>query len=230
MGLDSYKGWTFDFTLETTIENDCSAYSCVDVFGKFAQCMSTDPIFVIGKTITNLSTGTYGSHTKYKTGKLELDCGTAKYAMNNPDDDEETPEEKPKTALKMQDDTCYGADDFGDHGDIHESWVRQYSGWTCAGTAISTIKAGEEGTFRNVYTVINGVPYQFNIYWKDRCELETGQTEMYPANPLGEENPGYTKCQEILIDNYKRCINGGVGGSNQAGCLVYEFKAEKQGD
>ncbi|KAH7165280.1 hypothetical protein EDB81DRAFT_942360 [Dactylonectria macrodidyma] len=211
LGLDSYEGWTFDFALETTAENNCSSYSCVDVFGKFTQC-------------------TYGSHTKYKTGKLELDCGTAKYAMNEPDSEDDTPDEEPKTALEMQNAKCYGADDFGDHGDIQESSVRGYSGWACAGTALKTIKAGEEDSFRTFYTVTNDVPYQFNIYWKDGCELETGQTEMYASNPLDEENSGHTRCQEIFIDNYKRCINGGVGGSNQAGCLVYEFKAEKRDD
>ncbi|KAF7542200.1 hypothetical protein G7Z17_g11791 [Cylindrodendrum hubeiense] len=211
LGLDSYEGWTFDFTLETTSDNDCSSYSCVDVFGKFTQC-------------------SYDSHTKYKTGTLELGCGTAKYAMHGPDDKDETPEDEPKTALVMQNDKCYGADDFGDHGDIQESSVRGYSGWACAGTAINAVKAGKEDTFIHTNSVLNDVPYQYNIYWKDGCELESGQTEMYPANPLGEENPGHTICQEILIDNYKRCINGGVGGSNQAGCLVYEFKAEKGSD
>ncbi|KPM42160.1 hypothetical protein AK830_g4435 [Neonectria ditissima] len=211
LGLDSYEGWTFDFELETTAEKGCSAYDCVDLFGKFAKC-------------------TYGSHTKYKTGKLELECGIAKYAMHNPDDGEETPEEKPKTALKMQNDKCYGADDFGDHGDIQKRLVREYSGWACAATAIDPVKAGEKDTFRHFNTVESGVPYQYNIYWKDGCELETGQTEMYPANPLDEDKPRHTKCQEILIDNYKRCINGGVGGSIKAGCLVYEFKAEKASD
>ncbi|KAH7113159.1 hypothetical protein B0J13DRAFT_657357 [Dactylonectria estremocensis] len=218
LGVDLYEGWTFDFALETTGESDCSSYSCVDVFGRFAQCTLTGLMYSVQEVIANLLTRTYGSHTKYKTAKLELDCGTAKYAMNEPDSEEESPEEEPKTALEMRNAKCYGADDFGDHGDIQESTVRSYSGWACTGIALKTIKAGDEDTFRNFHKVTND----------DGCELETGQTEIYASNPLNEENPGHTKCQEILIDNYKRCINGGVGGSNQAGCLVYEFKAEKQ--
>ncbi|KAL6400778.1 hypothetical protein AUP68_16495 [Ilyonectria robusta] len=207
LGLDSYENWTFDFSLQTSGDEECTGYSCADVFGKFSQC-------------------SYDSHTKYKTGELNLDCGTVKYAMNEPD--EEAPEEKPKTALKMQNDKCYGRDEFGDHGDIDEYWVRWYSGWACGGTALNTIKAGQPDTFINTYTTNNDVPYQYNVYWKDGCELETGETEMYASNPLNEKNPGHTKCQEILIDDYKRCNNGGVGGSIEAGCLVYEFKAEKQ--
>lgn len=147
--------------------------------------------------------------------------------MNDPND-EEAPKEEPKTALKMQNDKCYGRDDFGDHGDIQEYWVRRYSDWACGGTALRTIKAGKPDTFINVYTTDNNVPYQYNVYWRDGCELETGETEMYASNPLNENGPGHTKCQDILIDNYKRCNNGGVGGSIDAGCLVDEFKAEKQ--
>lgn len=127
------------------------------------------PNICLGKTITDLPAGTYGSHAKYKTGKLEFDFGTAKYVMNNPDEEEKPPEERPNKALKMQGDICYGADAFVDHDDMHESWVRRYSGWPCAGTAISAVKAGEAGTFIKFHTVINSVPYQFNIDWKEYC-------------------------------------------------------------
>ena len=192
-------------------------------------------LHVLQQNLPNMYlTGSYGSHTKYKTGELKLDCGTARYIMNDPNDNEEAPEEppeeEPKTTLEMQNDMCYGQDDFGDHGDIQESWVREYSNYACVGTGIDTIKAGEPGSFINWHTVEHGVPYQYNVYWKDECELETGQTEMYASNPLDEQDPGDTKCQDILRDNYKRCNNGGVGGSIEAGCLVYEFKAEKQDD
>ncbi len=55
----------------------------------------------------------------------------------------------------------------------------------------------------------------------------SGYNEIYPANPLAVKDPGATACQDLLVDNYKKCNNGGVGGSIQAGCLVYEFKAQK---
>ncbi|EEY22377.1 predicted protein [Verticillium alfalfae VaMs.102] len=213
IGLTSYEGWEFEFILEMSREKDCSAYNCVDVFGKFTSC-------------------SYDSHTKYKTGELPLDCGTAKYIMHDPKDSEPepdpTPAPPPKTSLTLQNDFCYGRDDFGSHGDVHESWVSQYSGWACAGTALKTVQAGKPDTFLEFYTVTNDAPYWYKVWWKDGCELEGGQTEAYASNPLMEENPGYTKCQEILIDNYKRCNNGGVGGNIQAGCLVYEFKAQRK--
>lgn len=45
------------------------------------------------------------------------------------------------------------------------------------------------------------------------------------ANPLARKDAGPRECQNLFIDNYKKCNNGGVGGSVQVGCLVYEFKA-----
>lgn len=39
LGLDSYENWTFDFTVQTTGDEDCAGYSCANVFGKFAKCM-----------------------------------------------------------------------------------------------------------------------------------------------------------------------------------------------
>lgn len=38
LGISSYEGWSFDFTLDTTSNNDCTAYSCINTFGKFASC------------------------------------------------------------------------------------------------------------------------------------------------------------------------------------------------
>lgn len=35
LGISSFEGWSFDFTLDTTSNNDCTAYSCINVFGKF---------------------------------------------------------------------------------------------------------------------------------------------------------------------------------------------------
>lgn len=39
LGVDSYENWTFDFSLQTSGDGECTGYTCADVFGKFSQCM-----------------------------------------------------------------------------------------------------------------------------------------------------------------------------------------------
>ncbi|KAK8127784.1 hypothetical protein PG984_008892 [Apiospora sp. TS-2023a] len=198
LGLDYYEGWEFEFDLTTTdTDKGCSAYQCADVFGKFKSC-------------------SYDSHTSYKTGELKLDCGTAKYAMHGPED-------KPKTPLTMHDGICYGPDQFGPHEAIQPDSVEVLSLWLCRGNNPKYVEAGKPETFLGLYSN-EKAPYFFQIYWKDGCELENGATKLDIRNPLSEK-PDYDRCPSIMQDNFLRCNNGGVGGSVQAGCLVYDFNA-----
>ena len=151
-----------------------------------------------------------------KKGSIDVGCGVFDYEIAAP---------APKTPREVHNPRCYRPDEFGDHDDIHESEIRFMSGFACAGTALATIKRGDASTNIAKSYYDNHQPVQYNVYWKDGCELEDGADEVYPDNPLGRKDPSHTECQELLIDNYKRCLNGGVGGSIQAGCLVYEFKA-----
>jgi hypothetical protein len=153
-----------------------------------------------------------------KTGKVDVGCGVFDYNIVGP-----------TVPLALQERHCFGVDEFGSHGDIQWGTQSYYSGFACAGTALKTLKRGDPSTNIHFETTDGDVPYQYNIYWKDGCVLDyiPGYDEVYPANPLDVKDPGYTACQELLVDNYKKCYNGGVGGSIQAGCLVYEFKAQK---
>lgn len=84
VGVSSYSDWTFDFSFETSRENDCTAYSCVDVFGKFTRC-KYHAALGFGGTVTKMGfPGTYTSHDKYKSGEIKLDCGTARYEIHEP--------------------------------------------------------------------------------------------------------------------------------------------------
>lgn len=204
--LNYYQDWTFDFKLETSKDGGCKGYVCKDVFGAFKSC-------------------SYDSHSKYRTGSLNLGCGTASYSMNPPKED---PPSKPKTELKMQNEHCYVPDEFGNHADVHEGSVTYNSGWACVGTARreQMIKAGNKDTFISFVGMDGSVTLQYNVYWKDGCELANGATAVYAANPLNKDKISNSECQDIFTNQWKSCINNGVGGSIQAGCLVYELKAQ----
>lgn len=154
----------------------------------------------------------------YSTGKLDINCGVFDFTIS-----------KPTTALAAQAQSCYRVEDFAaTGGNIHSDWLSQYSGFACAGTALKTVKKDDKTTFIQWYTKTNNAPYQYNVWWADGCALDNnGPTEVYASNPLGVANPGYTVCQNYLVNDYKNCNNKGVGGTIQVGCLIYEFKADR---
>ncbi|KAK5625862.1 hypothetical protein RRF57_001578 [Xylaria bambusicola] len=149
-----------------------------------------------------------------QSGAIDVGCGIFNYAITA------------TTPREVQERNCYTADQFGQHDDIYEHNVRFISGFTCAGTALKPIRRGDPSTYIS-YPAYNGKqPVQMNIYWKDGCILDYPSTdEIYPANPLELDDPGSTFCQDLLINNWEKCDNTGVGGNVQAGCLVYDFKA-----
>lgn len=77
-----------------------------------------------------------------------------------------------------------------------------------------------------VQTMTNNAPYYYSISWVKGCRGE----KQSPHAPLGDYKfPGskdQVTCMNLMRRNWKECINGGVGGWRDAGCLRYEFKAE----
>lgn len=63
-----------------------------------------------------------------------------------------------------------------------------------------------------------GVTYIYEVSWIDGCVTTVARQDV--SDPLGE---GGKTCADIMVDNYRNCNNGGVGGSAQAGCLRMSF-------
>ncbi|KAJ0336125.1 hypothetical protein COL922a_008356 [Colletotrichum nupharicola] len=115
-------------------------------------------------------------------------------------------------------------DAFGKHGDVYEMDQRFFTGIACGGTADKVIKKGIRGAQVTYQGNVNDVLYTYNIFWMDGCEMDVD--EVNAMVPLGKTGEGVT-CTQFMIDNYKKCNNGGIGGTIQAGCVVYEFKASE---
>jgi len=151
------------------------------------------------------------------TGSINVECGVFDYKINA----------RLTTALTLQERQCFASDTFGSHGDIHESWVRNLAIIACEGTSKKAIERDDPSTTVVYAASDKKQPVQFKIYWKEGCLLAPpGGEQMLPNNPLALKDEDKNTCQNLLVDNYKKCNNGGVGGSIQAGCLVFEFKAE----
>ncbi|KAI0431606.1 hypothetical protein F5Y09DRAFT_340451 [Xylaria sp. FL1042] len=113
------------------------------------------------------------------SGSLDVGCGVFDYNIVE------------TTPLEVQEQQCYGADDFGPHGDIHESQVNQLSLRTCI-ILPSTIKRGDSSTNVAIPGDDNGQPVQMNVYWKDGCILDyPSPDEMSPGIGLVGLDLGY---------------------------------------
>lgn len=58
--------------------------------------------------------------------------------------------------------------------------------------------------------------YQYSVFWAKGCTLATEQ--------------GLEGCEEIMIDNYEACDNGGKGGGLRKKCLVFEYRSNRLSD
>lgn len=135
-----------------------------------------------------------------KSASYDVGCGTYAYQITAPQKDEQEPA-PPKTPLELQERFCFATDAFGDHGDVQGSFHSRYIGFACAGTAKMTIRKDDKESYINFSTRTNGVPYTYNIYWKDGCETDV--TEVNAWTPL-EGNEDAT-CESLLQDDYKQC-------------------------
>ncbi|KAI1346531.1 hypothetical protein F5Y01DRAFT_321669 [Xylaria sp. FL0043] len=194
---DSYTHYNINLGFKPSDGDKKCVKECVDAFSQ------------IGSACRN--TGVQ-NQLMQSSGSLDVDCGVFDYTI------------VATTPLEVQEQQCYGADDFGSHGDIHESRVNQLSLRTCINSP-NTIKRGDPSTNVAVPDDDDGQPVQMNIYWKDNCVLDyPSPDEMSPGNPLGPDHLDIY-CRNLLNNDWKQCNNKGVGGYIQVGCLVYEFKA-----
>ncbi|KAK1987068.1 hypothetical protein LZ30DRAFT_580746 [Colletotrichum cereale] len=58
--------------------------------------------------------------------------------------------------------------------------------------------------------------HDYKVHWRVNCRTKQGFQDI--EYPLGPHGPS---CVDIMRNNYRNCNNGGIGGSTQAGCLVY---------
>ncbi|KAF2187303.1 hypothetical protein K469DRAFT_570267 [Zopfia rhizophila CBS 207.26] len=195
------KGYgSFNFELKWRPGSGSCNSNCYDAYSRIAQS----------------TCGAQGNMRTMMTAEASLDvgCGTYSYKITGPDVPK--PNGPPPTTVSAQ--YCYPADVFGKHGDIQESFLNQYIGFACAGSANKNFKAGDKSNWN---TTTNGVPYNFNIWWKDNCKTDADNLNAY--QPLAN-NKG-ANCMDLMKGNFKNCNNDGIGGIISIGCLGYELKA-----
>lgn len=129
-------------------------------------------------------------------GSADVGCGRYDYLIRRRS--VITPKDPPKPILSKQ--YCHPSDTFGDHGNIQPEWQAMYTGYACAGTALRSIKKDDPSTYISWDTVTNGVPYNYQVYWKEGCDSSI--TEMDLFKPLANND---ATCISMLSGSYKKC-------------------------
>ena len=178
----AYASYSFELDWEPNTSNSQCTLSCSDAYNHIA----------------NGNCGQQGGEQNTLTASASLDvaCGTYSYKITGSD----VPAAQAPAAPSLSAQYCIPIDDFGDHGDVQEDWVEEYSGYACAGTADKTIK-DDPATTIHWNTQTNGVPYNYTISWTPGCKSSV--TEQNVWQPLAD-NTGLT-CSSMLVNDYKNC-------------------------
>lgn len=148
------------------------------------------------------------------SGKVDVGCGVFTYNIVSP------------VKLVLGNRNCYDRSSFDLIAGVNGDSVKYYATLACANTKYKMMKRNDSSTF--IHMIRGGPdkqPYQFNISWKDQCQLVSGAEEILVGDPLsGADRFTGDPCINMLYDNWRQCDNGGKGGNIQAGCLMYDFR------
>lgn len=125
---------------------------------------------------------------------------------------------------------CFNEKDFPGHGDIQsgdqDRLSSDFSNLRRDMGDDDSIGPGD-APIRFRGTDSKGVNYDFRVEWVAGCVTTVGRQSF--GFPLGLQQSLIT-AYLLVRENYTKCNNGGVGGTCQAGCLLYTFEGARGGD
>ncbi|KAK4215166.1 hypothetical protein QBC37DRAFT_372294 [Rhypophila decipiens] len=206
---NTYRDWTFYLHYKP------SAASLSPSFERRPPCVQD-----CNQAFAQLASSCSATNLLLDSGTYDVGCGVFSFRVHRP--------APPTTERKEFPRHCYKRDGFGRlHGDIKADRVREFAWDACLPSTGPIIRKGDPGTFIQYFRDDKKAPYQFNVWWEEGCTLAAaGPTEVHVNDPL-DTRPKGRPCVDYLRANWKECNNAGFGGSIKVGCLVYEFKADR---
>ncbi|PNP86405.1 hypothetical protein FNYG_00107 [Fusarium nygamai] len=143
---------------------------------------------------------------------------TSEDAASSTEDADATPTIDPNyRPLVQQDPECLEATD-GDHGAIDPGTQDDYAEEFSSQEPDGGWEAGPD--IQHSYKETSrGVVYEYKVDWAPDCTTD-GDTQDIRW-PLGQA--GDVTAYSLMRGAFEKCNNGGIGGSIQAGCLIYTF-------
>ncbi|KAK0666621.1 family 71 putative glycoside hydrolase [Cercophora samala] len=123
---------------------------------------------------------------------------------------------------------CFRESDFPGHADVQsgdqDRFSVDFSSLRKGMGDDDTIGPGDKPiTFRTKDG--KGVNYYFQVEWVAGCVTTVGRQSF--GFPLGTASQNLITAYLLVRENYTKCNNGGVGGTCQAGCLLYTFEGAR---
>ncbi|RFU78157.1 fc receptor [Trichoderma arundinaceum] len=130
------------------------------------------------------------------------------------------PTEDSKTPLELKPIVCEDEANLPGHADIREEDLKLSTDIFCASFFSRLHIHHMDSQNETVSDIIDiaGTSYFYSISWVGSCETTVDTQD--PRKPLGDTGVSRTK---LFVKSFKDCVNGGVGGYIDAGCLRYQF-------
>ncbi|KAH7121867.1 hypothetical protein B0J13DRAFT_159288 [Dactylonectria estremocensis] len=120
---------------------------------------------------------------------------------------------------------CHNESDFPGHADIsggdQDEFSTDFSGLTGADGS-DFLSQGKQPIELNIEDR-HGIKYQYSAAWVDGCITTVAEQNF--RFPLGQG--GIITAYLMVREDYTKCDNGGVGGKQQVGCILYTFTGGK---
>ncbi|RWA04550.1 hypothetical protein EKO27_g10559 [Xylaria grammica] len=129
------------------------------------------------------------------------------------------------TPLQVIGIVCNNEADFPGHADVSPGYQKKYAQFFGdyaqpeSGDMYSSTPP-LDGKFRDPH----GISYEYVVSWIPGCVTTVDRQSV--QFPLGDGQKN-VKARDLLVNDFKHCNNGGVGGSTQVGCLKYAFIGAK---
>ncbi|KAI0205630.1 pectin lyase fold/virulence factor [Astrocystis sublimbata] len=128
------------------------------------------------------------------------------------------PEPEPTTPLTRGPINCFDESDFPGHADIQAGNQNGFA-FDFSMLDVKLERGPDDPPIARRYSDRFDVNYDYRCEWVSGCVTEVDEQNY--ILPLGTDTE--LTSYNILVDNYQKCNNGGVGGTTQVGCLFYTF-------
>ncbi|KAF5611666.1 uncharacterized protein FSUBG_2103 [Fusarium subglutinans] len=173
-------------------------------------------------------------------GSIDVGCGTYSYRVSKKVESPPsgsattTSEAKPKTAepkptttevtFEVRNLQCNNEDDFRGHADISDRAVYKVIEDACSHSSHEDLyMTPDSEPYVKEFEDIDTHKHRVTWSWVEGCSMKDDKVKIFDPLDEGILPGNNTRCGIIMGDTWWDCNNGGVGGSEDVGCVRYKL-------